>query len=139
MASSLELRAPFLDVDLASFCISLPPSMKIDQERDKILLRNVFEGELPDDILNRKKQGFGAPVDKWLELESVKELRHKHLEDPNDKMFQFLPFDKVQEFNQASNQKTWILLFRCELDHDVLVPWPCGYWLFYQTNPHHSH
>jgi asparagine synthase (glutamine-hydrolysing) len=39
LANSLELRAPFLDIDFASFCVSLPVNLKIDKSESKILLR----------------------------------------------------------------------------------------------------
>ena len=39
MAHGLELRAPFLDVDFASFCISLPSRLKISSDTDKLILR----------------------------------------------------------------------------------------------------
>ena len=72
MANGLELRAPFLDMDFASFCISLPSKLKIDFERDKLILREVFEDRWPQSVRCRSKQGFGAPVHAWLKKESVK-------------------------------------------------------------------
>lgn len=39
MAHGLELRAPFLDLDLATFCISLPDHLKIADDMDKVVMR----------------------------------------------------------------------------------------------------
>jgi asparagine synthase (glutamine-hydrolysing) len=66
MANALELRAPFLDVDLAEFLISLPGALKIDRNEDKIVMRRAFAKTWPPMLRGRGKQGFGAPVPQWL-------------------------------------------------------------------------
>ena len=43
MANGLELRAPFLDWELASFCVSLPANLKITNDRDKVILRHATD------------------------------------------------------------------------------------------------
>lgn len=62
MYASLEARTPFLDVDLAEFVMTLPPQLK----RNKQLLRTVMRGRIPDEIIDRKKQGFALPLGEWL-------------------------------------------------------------------------
>jgi asparagine synthase (glutamine-hydrolysing) len=62
MAASLEVRAPFLDHQLAEFCASLPPGVKIG----KAPLRVAMKDRLPPEILTRKKVGFGVPMARWL-------------------------------------------------------------------------
>jgi asparagine synthase (glutamine-hydrolysing) len=74
MAHGLELRAPFLDVDLATFCIALPASLKVGTDGDKRLLRRAFESRWPESIRGRSKQGFGAPMAEWLARDDVCEL-----------------------------------------------------------------
>lgn len=110
MANGLELRAPFLDVDLASFCISLPYIMKISNESDKIILKNALRERLPATILSRKKQGFGAPINPWLKLKPVAELKRNFLCDNNKKIFSIFPFRIIQNIIQADDYKTWQLL-----------------------------
>src|SRR5205085_1397929 len=66
MAHSLEARAPFLDHELVSFALSLPQHRKIDQGRTKKVLKQALAGILPDDIINRRKQGFRVPLPEWL-------------------------------------------------------------------------
>jgi asparagine synthase (glutamine-hydrolysing) len=61
MANSLELRAPFLDIELAEFCISLPSDFKIDSRISKKILRKSFEHLWLEEVKTTKKQGFGAP------------------------------------------------------------------------------
>jgi len=110
MANSLELRAPFLDPDFASFCISLPYRLKIDKESDKIILRKAFFSYLPESLHKRPKMGFGAPVHKWLKLPKVKQLKQEYLADPKRKIFEVLDFDAVQAKAKADTYQTWILL-----------------------------
>ena len=81
MANSLEVRAPFLDPDFASFCISLPSSLKIDAYSDKKIMRDAFKPLWPESIHNRPKQGFGAPVNEWLQREDMKRLKKEYLKD----------------------------------------------------------
>jgi asparagine synthase (glutamine-hydrolysing) len=66
MAHSLESRAPFLDHRLVEFCASLPADWKMRGWRKKSLLKLSQRSHLPQEILNRRKQGFSAPVAHWL-------------------------------------------------------------------------
>ena len=66
MAHSLEVRCPFVDQDLMVFAASLPGSVKLRGLKGKSILREVAKELLPDKILNRPKQGFGLPVDRWM-------------------------------------------------------------------------
>ena len=65
MAHSLELRAPFLDHHLAELALSLPDALKLQGSRGKVALRRAFAPDLPTEILERGKAGFGVPVSRW--------------------------------------------------------------------------
>ncbi len=110
MAHGLELRAPFLDVNLASFCISLPERLKITRDEDKIILRRCYEHLWSEQIRKRKKQGFGAPVEKWLKSESVKALKELYLNDRKRKIFRILSYERVTPIAKEDSYRTWILL-----------------------------
>lgn len=110
MASALELRAPFLDVDFASFCISLPYSLKINKERDKVILREVFENKWGESVRKRSKAGFGAPVSSWLKRDSLSKLKHNYLDDREQKIFKFISFEASREFVLRNDYHSWILL-----------------------------
>src|SRR6185436_7519437 len=69
MAVSLEVRAPFLDHELADWVNRLPAAMKMRGGQKKWLLRETMRGRLPDSILDRPKKGFGIPLAKWLREE----------------------------------------------------------------------
>jgi asparagine synthase (glutamine-hydrolysing) len=69
MAHSIEARVPFLDHDLVDFARRLPLSYKLDNGLGKRIVKKAAEPYLPSEIIYRKKQGFGAPVDRWLKDE----------------------------------------------------------------------
>lgn len=66
MSIALEAREPFLDQNLISFGLSLPDSLKVKDGKGKYLLREVLNKYVPREIVDRPKQGFGIPVEKWL-------------------------------------------------------------------------
>ena len=110
MAHGLELRAPFLDQPFAEFAASLPYRLKIDKAEDKIILRRAFEETWPEPIRTRGKQGFGAPVHRWLAEPAVTKLLHKHLDDPHKKIFKHISFEASRPYTARGDYKTWILL-----------------------------
>lgn len=65
MASSLEVRAPFLDYELVEFVMNLPSSLKLRRFTLKYLLKKVMKEFLPEEVIHRGKKGFGIPVAKW--------------------------------------------------------------------------
>jgi asparagine synthase (glutamine-hydrolysing) len=65
-AFGMEGRAPFLDHRLLEWTQSLPAGELVRGSEKKILLRAAYAGQLPSEVLNRPKHGFGAPVDRWL-------------------------------------------------------------------------
>jgi len=65
MSASVEVRLPYLDLDLAGFGFSLPVNLKIKGFKKKVLLRSVAQEVLPDDIWKLPKAGFESPVGEW--------------------------------------------------------------------------
>ena len=66
MGASLESRAPFLDHKLAEYAASIPFNLKLKGSRKKHILKEAARGLLPDEIIKRKKHGFGVPLGAWL-------------------------------------------------------------------------
>lgn len=95
MANSLEARAPFLDVDLASFCISLPYCLKISDDSDKLIMRKSLEEKWPEEIRKRPKHGFGSPIRKLLESSDFKKMSKDYLLNPTSLIFDFISFSKT--------------------------------------------
>ena len=70
MAHSLEARVPLLDHKLTEFAARLPSRLKLAGKKRKILLRNVAAKLLPSQIIDRPKQGFPIPIERWLQKEA---------------------------------------------------------------------
>jgi len=65
MANSLEVRAPFLDVELVDVLGSIPASLKLRRFDTKWILKRAMGGLLPAGIVARPKKGFGIPIGQW--------------------------------------------------------------------------
>lgn len=61
MASSVEMRSPFLDHTLAEWLVSLPPNLHRSRGSEKHLLKTLMAGRLPRSVTRRQKQGYTAP------------------------------------------------------------------------------
>ena len=66
MATSLEVRSPFLDPAIIDFALSVPPDMKLRGMSRKQPLKDVMRGRIPDQIIDRPKRGFGVPLNAWM-------------------------------------------------------------------------
>lgn len=69
MATSLECRVPLLSESLVELAASMPSQYKIKGRELKSILKKALAGLLPEEILYRKKRGFGAPMGAWLKGE----------------------------------------------------------------------
>ncbi len=65
MMHSLEVRAPFLDVELVNFVRRIPSAYKFRNGTTKYILKKALQEVLPREILHRRKKGFGVPVGAW--------------------------------------------------------------------------
>jgi asparagine synthase (glutamine-hydrolysing) len=66
MLHGLEVRSPFLDVEVVDLARRLPSDWKLHGGHTKRLLRRAVAGLVPEEILRRPKKGFGMPVGAWL-------------------------------------------------------------------------
>lgn len=71
MAHSVEVRPPFLDHRLAEYAATLPGSMKIKGARVKSILKDAVADLLPEELVDRPKEGFVMPINDWL-LDSLR-------------------------------------------------------------------
>lgn len=79
MQHGLEGREPFLDHHLIEFALKIPDQLKINGKTTKYLLRKILYKYVPRELIERPKQGFAAPFDKWMrgflreEIQSIPE------------------------------------------------------------------
>lgn len=76
MAASIECRVPLLDQRLVDLATKMPAHYKIKGRELKSILKKSLSGILPDNILYRKKRGFGAPMGAWIKRELDGLLNH---------------------------------------------------------------
>ena len=81
MAHSLEVRAPFLDHELVSWGMALPPSLKLRGHEGKYVLRRAMEPLLPAEVLHRRKQGFAQPLSALFRREKAR-VRERLMQGP---------------------------------------------------------
>jgi asparagine synthase (glutamine-hydrolysing) len=65
MAVSLECRVPFLDHKFVELALSVPEAVKIKHDQPKYILKKAVRGLVPDELIDRPKQGFGVPIGEW--------------------------------------------------------------------------
>lgn len=71
MAHGVETRLPFLDNELVDYVLGLPSGLKFRDGDIKVLLKKAMSGILPDETLNRRKQGFTPPDQTWYRGETL--------------------------------------------------------------------
>ena len=67
MAAGVEVRVPFLDIDLVQFAARIPSRYKQRGREGKWILKKAMEPYLPHDVIYRPKSGFGAPLRRWIQ------------------------------------------------------------------------
>jgi asparagine synthase (glutamine-hydrolysing) len=133
MAEGVEVRVPYLDLELVKFANSLPVSLKMKGIKTKYILRKVAERYLPKEIIYRPKTGFGGPVRKWIknDLEPLIEKRlsrdvllKRGIFDPNA-VAGLIRRNKIGEIDASYTiwallaLESWMLQF---IDRENLVP-----------------
>lgn len=91
MAAGVEVRVPFLDLDLVEIAARVPQDLKQRGRTGKWVLKKAMEPHLPHDVIYRPKTGFGAPLRRWMrddlrellgDVLSERRLRERGLFDP---------------------------------------------------------
>jgi asparagine synthase (glutamine-hydrolysing) len=109
MATSVESRVPFLDHKFVEMAMMIPKSIKYKNQTLKYILKKALEPVLPHDVIYRKKQGFGAPVNAWFQDRLGRWATQKILDFAKrtdifdrDRLENFLAWDHTQ--------RNWFLL-----------------------------
>src|SRR5215813_12426780 len=75
MAVSLEARVPLLDHKLIDFVTRIPASMKMTGLEQKHLFKRAVADLVPEEVLTRPKQGFGVPIQQWINEQLRERIR----------------------------------------------------------------
>jgi asparagine synthase (glutamine-hydrolysing) len=109
MGVSLEGRVPFLDHKFVEMAMSIPQSVKIKNGTLKYILKKAVRGLIPDELIDRKKQGFGVPVYEWF-FDRLGEMAQQELND-FCKHTDYLDWTEVQRLIMIGNgPQVWYLL-----------------------------
>ena len=109
MGSSLEGRVPFLDHKFVELAMSIPEKLKVKGGILKYILKKSVRGIIPDEIIDRKKQGFGVPVNEML-LDRLGDRAKEELYSFCDET-DFLNKLEVQKlFKEKKGTLIWVLL-----------------------------
>ncbi len=103
MAVSLEVRAPFLDHNLAEYVAGLPAEYKLRGSVTKYILKKSVAGLLPPNIVKRPKKGFGIPIAKWLKG-SLNPLMHDMLSPSRLIIQDLFNYEYIQELMREHEQ-----------------------------------
>ncbi|MCB9438290.1 MAG: asparagine synthase (glutamine-hydrolyzing) [Anaerolineales bacterium] len=108
MGVSLECRVPFLDHQFVELAMSIPQATKTTDHVSKYVLKKAVRGLIPDQLIDRRKQGFGVPVHEWFFDRLGDQMRR----DLNDFCDQTDYLDKAavnQVLDQGQGVLTWYL------------------------------
>ena len=75
MASSLEARSPLLDHKLIEYVTRIPSHLKLKGTETKYIFKKAIAALVPNEILHREKQGFGVPINEWINLQLKDRIR----------------------------------------------------------------
>lgn len=106
MASSLEVRVPFLDHHVVDLANSLPSAFKIKGSTTKRLLRKGFENDLPSEVFQRPKHGFEVPLEEWTRTvfsDRIEQFIQKDFLDAQG-LFLYKPLRQIFESNQKDSR-----------------------------------
>jgi len=130
MKASIEVRVPLLYEDVITASRKIPRQWKYKFGKGKLILRNILKKYAPEEVVNKKKWGFGIPLDKSLTpdaLEFIKDTLH------TDKalIYGFIKKDKAYQwldlfFSNANDQLT---ISRIGLYHRVYMLLSIELWL----------
>jgi asparagine synthase (glutamine-hydrolysing) len=103
MAVGVEVRVPFLDLDLVEFAAQIPAKFKQRGSTGKWVLKKAMEPHLPREVIYRPKSGFGAPLRRWMRVE-LRDLLADVLGETSLRNRGLFDSQAVQNLIQANDQ-----------------------------------
>ena len=108
MQSGVETRVPFLDHKVVEFVLTIPEKILLDKNNTKPLLKDIARKHIPNQIIDREKQGFRAPIGEWIkkDIDLFYDLVKTFNAETN--LFNSQQLNKVLNGNDF--QKKWYLI-----------------------------
>lgn len=104
MLNSLEVRCPLLDHRFLEAMAKVPPGLRLRDGRGKYIFVEALRGKLPEEILNRPKQGFNMPLCRWFRGE-LASFAEEILLDPRTMQRGLWKPEKVQRMLKQHQQQ----------------------------------
>jgi asparagine synthase (glutamine-hydrolysing) len=134
MANSLEARCPFLDHRLLEFACRIPSQLKLKGMTTKYVLKRALKGLVPEEIIWRKKHGFGVPVGRWFRT-SLKHFIRETLLSPETVQRGYFREEAVRMLvdehisgKRDHGHRLWALL-TFEIWHRLFIDREVGPWI----------
>jgi asparagine synthase (glutamine-hydrolysing) len=116
MLNSIEVRSPFLDYRFIDFSLTIPVKYKVNLKSNKILLKDYFSKKLPNipnEIINRKKQGFTPPLRDWIQEDDFFDSIDEYLEifkPINENIYYFV--NKIKKQPHLKSNLEFLIKFK---------------------------
>lgn len=124
MAHSLELRVPFLDKEVMDVASRLSLEQKVTKANTKVLLRQAFDGKIPQHVVEKKKLGFPTPIRVWLKSDLGhivrKTIQEAAVDDYINKDYVLALLDEHCRDVKDNSRKVWTVFIFC-LWHQLTV------------------
>jgi len=109
MGVSLEGRVPFLDHKFVELAMSIPEALKTKDGILKYILKKSVRGLIPDELIDRKKQGFGVPIYEWF-LDRLGDTAREELSNFCEATDFFERKEVMHYIDSRQGAKVWYLL-----------------------------
>ncbi len=109
MGVSLEARVPFLDHKFVELALSIPSAIKTRNGTLKYILKKAVRGLIPDELIDRQKQGFGVPVYEWF-FDKLGEYSRQELKHFCDQTDFFDRNEVMRMIDERKGYQVWFLL-----------------------------
>jgi asparagine synthase (glutamine-hydrolysing) len=125
MATSVEAREPYLDHEFVGLAMSIPQRLKVGESiQPKQLFKQAVRGLIPDEIIDRPKQGFRVPVTQWM-AETLGSYGRQKLQDFCTRT-DYIRWSVVEKLIDQRDELAWYLL-NFALWHEMWIEssdWP---------------
>ena len=109
MGAGIETRVPFLDHKFVQLAMSIPEQIITRGNESKHILKKAIRDVIPEEIIDRRKQGFGVPIQQWF-LGQSGEFARRELSEFCDKT-DFLDQPAVMKLIRSGRGRhVWFLL-----------------------------